>query len=599
MTESVDRRPISPLRIALIYTVLAGTWIVASDLFMGWLLGVPAQFSQVNMLKGGTFVIATALLLYVLLQRRVAAPLAVTTSLHGLLLPLAAGSAIIIGITVGLALNTLEQKEHAEVARLQAVSKLKTEQVSIWLRERLSDARLLQSSHSIPAAYQHWRQQGDRGSRDDLFGRLSAYRKEGSFQGVLLLDEHGAPLWSTSVLTNEPTDQIGPAEIKRFLAAATPDNPTRLGPYRDTAGRIHLDFVLRLALPGGQPGPIIVLQSDAENYFPVAHGTWPVPTASGDVFLFKRDGDHVIYLSPLRHQADALLKLRLPLANSQFLAAQVLNEPGKVGQLIKGVDYRNQEVAGVARAIPGTDWFLMTKLDRQEMMAEARRDVSGIVLSGLLLLFAAGAGLMTLRQRQQLAFAQDLQQAQSERLRALHLLATISDSSSDAIFAKDLNNRFILFNRAAEKLVGKPQAEVLGKDETTLYPPEVSQRQLADNRKVMDANLTLNIQEDVPTHDGFRSFITTKGPLHDDAGRVIGLYGIVHDITESKQAETRLRQQAAEMKSRNDELERINRAMVGRELAMIDLKRHINTLAQELGREPPFDLSFAEPEPPQ
>jgi hypothetical protein len=59
-----------------------------------------------------------------------------------------------------------------------------------------------------------------------------------------------------------------------------------------------------------------------------------------------------------------------------------------------------------------------------------------------------------------------------------------------------------------------------------------------------------------------------------------------------------LRQQAVEMKNRNDELERINRAMVGRELAMIDLKRHINTLAQELGREPPFDLSFAEPERP-
>jgi len=598
MNESVDNKPISPLRIVLIYTLFASTWIVASDLLIGWLLDIPAQFSQINMLKGGAFVIATALLLYVLLQRRAAAPQAASTNVRSLLLPLAALSAIIIGITASLALNALEQKKKAEIDRLQAVSKLKTEQATVWLQERMSDARLLQSSYSIPAAYLRWRQQGDSASRDYLFDRLSAYRKEGSFQGVSLLDEHATPLWSSKVTTGDAKYHIDPDKITRFLAT-TQDSPTRFGPYRDTTGRILLDFILRLPLPGGQLGPIIVLHSETEIFFPITQDAWPVPSASGDIFLFKRDGDHIIYLSQLRHRADAVLKLRLPLRNSQVLAAQVINRPGKVDQLIEGVDYRNQEVVGIARAIPGTDWYLMTKLDRNEMLAEARRDATGIVLSGLLLLFAAGVILMTLRQRQQLAFAQDLQQAQSERLRALHLLATIADSSNDAIFAKDLNDRFILFNRAAEKLVGKPQAEVLGRDETALFPPEVAQRQLAENRKVMDANLTLNIQEDVPTPDGFRSFITTKGPLHDEEGRVIGLYGIVHDVTESKQVEIRLRQQTQEMTRRNDELERFNRAMVGRELAMIDLKRQINTLAQELGREAPFDLSFAEPEPPQ
>jgi len=58
-----------------------------------------------------------------------------------------------------------------------------------------------------------------------------------------------------------------------------------------------------------------------------------------------------------------------------------------------------------------------------------------------------------------------------------------------------------------------------------------------------------------------------------------------------RQAEE-LRRQAEELRQRNDELERFNQASVGRELDMVDLKRQINELSRDLGRQPPFSLSF-------
>ena len=59
------------------------------------------------------------------------------------------------------------------------------------------------------------------------------------------------------------------------------------------------------------------------------------------------------------------------------------------------------------------------------------------------------------------------------------------------------------------------------------------------------------------------------------------------EIAERVQAEEELARQMGE-------LERFNRLAVGREMRMIELKRKVNELSQELGREPPYALSFLE-----
>jgi PAS domain S-box-containing protein len=76
-------------------------------------------------------------------------------------------------------------------------------------------------------------------------------------------------------------------------------------------------------------------------------------------------------------------------------------------------------------------------------------------------------------------------------------------------------------------------------------------------------------------------------PIKDEEGNVIQFDGIVTDITERKRAEEELARRVAE-------LERFNRLAVGRELRMVELKRQINQLSEQLGKEPPYDVSFAE-----
>jgi hypothetical protein len=80
----------------------------------------------------------------------------------------------------------------------------------------------------------------------------------------------------------------------------------------------------------------------------------------------------------------------------------------------------------------------------------------------------------------------------------------------------------------------------------------------------------------------------------DGGVRTVMISGIIigDDILTAFVDITELRVAVVELQRRNDELERFNRVTVGRELDMISLKQQINALSRQLGREPPYPLSF-------
>lgn len=172
-----------------------------------------------------------------------------------------------------------------------------------------------------------------------------------------------------------------------------------------------------------------------------------------------------------------------------------------------------------------------------------------------------------------------------ERQQALEMLSAIAESSQDAIFAKDAEGRYLLFNRAAARFVGKTSEEAIGHDDRALFPADQADMLMATGRRVMERGQFETNEEVLETAEGTKVFLATKGPLRDPAGRIAGIFGISRDITERKRAEDALA-------ARNEELERFNRASVDRELDMIAMKERINALSRELGRPEPYALGF-------
>lgn len=139
-------------------------------------------------------------------------------------------------------------------------------------------------------------------------------------------------------------------------------------------------------------------------------------------------------------------------------------------------------------------------------------------------------GLMRLYGRLLASTDQQLQAAAREAKTAA-LLHALAEASSDAIFAKDLEGRYLLFNREASRLLGKPPDQVLGRDDRALFPPDQVTLVQANDRRAMALGRAETFEELVDTCDGPRTFLATKGPLRDADG-VIGTFGVSRDITE-------------------------------------------------------------------
>ncbi len=132
--------------------------------------------------------------------------------------------------------------------------------------------------------------------------------------------------------------------------------------------------------------------------------------------------------------------------------------------------------------------------------------------------------------------AESEKKVQMERDR--DLLRTLIDNLPDTyIFIKDPESRFVVTNAAhLRALRAETLEEVVGKTDFDFFPKELAEQYYRDEKKVIESNQALlNREELLIDQTGERKwFLTTKVPLHDVSGSVIGLVGMSRDITEHK-----------------------------------------------------------------
>ncbi len=134
--------------------------------------------------------------------------------------------------------------------------------------------------------------------------------------------------------------------------------------------------------------------------------------------------------------------------------------------------------------------------------------------------------------------------AEAESRRTTDLLRVVADGIPDAVFVKDRQGRYLLFNTAAARFVGRAVEEVLGRDDTEIFGGEDARLVQAGDRRVLESGEVHTAEEVLTAAGTTRTYLATKAPYRDGRGKIIGLIGIARDITARKQEEEETRRLA-------------------------------------------------------
>ena len=117
------------------------------------------------------------------------------------------------------------------------------------------------------------------------------------------------------------------------------------------------------------------------------------------------------------------------------------------------------------------------------------------------------------------------------------ILQAVIEATPDAIFVKDLDGRYVVVNEAAARFVGKSPEEIVGKRDLELYDEATASRFIRDDQRVLATGQAQSF-EGMATGEGGaqQAYLVTKGVYRDKDGKILGLFGISHDITELRQA---------------------------------------------------------------
>ncbi|MEW6714480.1 MAG: ATP-binding protein [Nitrospirota bacterium] len=293
---------------------------------------------------------------------------------------------------------------------LSAIKELKVNQIASWREERINDVMVLSGSQAVINSISRFiENENDHRSRAETLEIMSDLVKYYSYEKALLFDAEGRLMLSAGEMTEEAKSHA----MGYIADAIQKEKIDFIDLHKDAAaGDIHFGLSVPLFLEVNKERRLVgmlILHIDPFKFLYPLIQSWPTPSRTGETLLIRREGDEIIYLNELRHLKDTAFSLRFPLSNKELPAAMaVLGIAG----IVEGIDYRGVPVLASIGPIPGSQWFIVSKMDEEEIYSPMRERLWTVVILVGLLLLGSGLSIGIVWRQQRVYFYKERYQAE-------------------------------------------------------------------------------------------------------------------------------------------------------------------------------------------
>ena len=388
-----------PTRVVLAYMVGAALWITTSSTLLPQTVTDPELQGIYETLKGLLFVLVTGALLYITLRNWVPEEsaqdehkpwgkirvLPVTFFLF-IFLPLLI---VLIYLVNAPALEREAQARLLGKARVQAIH------VESWLNERNSDAQVLYHNRTLNEVTSQLQRSGDKTAREVVTEYLEEVQKNYNYESIVLLDRRGNPLLALGAHT-----ALSAAIVALINEARSDGKIKHNHHFMPDEEHIHTDYIVPIFSSSpteSRPTAFILMRSNLNAILTLTGQMAQNDTPQDDLLLLTINADTLVAFDTTTGKHHHNRKT----GQLQDHYPAIIASRGEPTGTVLTTDFRDVTVLAAWQRIKDTDWTILAKTDRSDVLAPLWNVIGWVALVGTFFITVITALLHTLWKRQE------------------------------------------------------------------------------------------------------------------------------------------------------------------------------------------------------
>lgn len=427
-----------------------------------------------------------------------------------------------------------------KLEELNAIASIKSEQISNWYSDELFDINSISNRVQLLQNVENLLSREETNLQRSLTGYLSEIAAAHGYYNILIYSPEGDIKFSLL----ESFEKSGVKLDSSIIKAANSKQIVSTDLYKcEICGKIHIDFIAPLLNENKEIISLFAVRKNPDNFlFPLIN-RWPTSSKTSETLIVRKEQDSVLFINELRHLPGSSLNLKISLSEKNVPAVQAVS--GYSG-IWEGIDYRGVEVIAQILPVKNTPWFMIAKVDRDELFEELNYRSLVIIIFILLVIGISAFSLSFVYQYNQRNVYKSLYTKEIALAEKEEEYKTTLYSIGDGVITTDTIGQIKQMNPVAEQLTAWTEADARGESlETVFKIINEETRNSVENPviKVLREGLIVGLANHtlLISKDGKEIPIADSGaPIKNNDNKIIGVVLVFRDQTEEREAETKL-----------------------------------------------------------